>query len=119
MILYARTERTDKCFRNKYSPAKSLILTSAPALMSFLVCLQSPRMLAMCSGVSPRSFLLLTFLSRGVRLIDEPEVVELGDVGRGGVSEMYDMVKNHCINTNIVALIRPKLPIVKGFCIII
>ena len=50
-------------------------------------------MLAMCKGVSPRSFLLLTFLSRGVRLIDEPEVVELGDVGRGGVSEMNNMAE--------------------------
>ena len=77
-------------------------------------------MLAMCSGVSPRSFLLLTFLSRGVRLIDEPEVVELGDVGRGGVSEMYNMVKNHCTITNIIALTcnSLKLPIVKDFCII-
>ena len=72
--------------------------------MSFLVCLQSPRMLAMCKGVSPRSFLLLTFLSRGVRLIDEPEVVELGDVGLGGVSEMNDMVKNYSTITNIIPL---------------
>lgn len=41
-------------------PAKSLTLTSAPRLMSSFTCLASPRMAAMCSGVSPRSFLLLT-----------------------------------------------------------
>lgn len=42
------------------SPAKSLTFTFAPKLMSSLTCLTSPRIAAMCRGVSPRSFLLLT-----------------------------------------------------------
>lgn len=42
----------------------------APAFISFLVCLTSPRFAAMCSGVSPRSLRLFTFLSAGVRFVD-------------------------------------------------
>lgn len=41
-------------------PAKSFTLTFAPNLISSLTCLTSPRIAAICRGVSPRSFLLLT-----------------------------------------------------------
>lgn len=45
---------------NLFLPAKSFTFTFAPKLINSLTCFTSPRIAAMCKGVSPRSFLLLT-----------------------------------------------------------
>lgn len=69
-------------------------MTTAPAFISFLVCLTSPRLAAMWSGVSPRSFRLFTFFSAGVRLVDVTDGG--GDEGFGEESiQMIDQAPEY------------------------
>ena len=66
------------------------MLTDAPALMSFLACLTSPRFAAMCKGVSPRSLRLFTFLSACVRFVEVTEGG--GEEGFGEESETQNVL---------------------------
>ena len=56
------------CIPYVHQPALSASLTSAPWLMREVAVFKSPLIQAMCSGVSPRSFFLVTRL-RGVESI--------------------------------------------------
>lgn len=80
------------CHQEWLLPAKSATFTSAPALISFFVCFTSPLMAAKWRGVSPRSFLLCTFLSPGVFLTEGTE--GWGEVGLDDESRTNENIRH-------------------------